>query len=225
MKKTILYIIIIIPLALLSSCDYLDVVPDNVATLDNAFADRYTSEKYLATCYWSMPKSGGWNENPAMFGAMEMIFNQESNDGGMLVARGYDNPTQVYFSYWDADGAPVRSLYAGINNCNVYLANIGNVSDLETYERNRLIAEVKTIKAYLHFYLLSYYGPICPLKENWDINDAVNDVRVYREKVDDTFAYILELLDDAINSRALPVQIQNRTTELGRFTPGSRLFY
>ncbi len=224
MKKTILYIIIIIPLALLSSCDYLDVVPDNVATLDNAFADRYTSEKYLATCYWSMPKSGGWNENPAMFGAMEMIFNQESNDGGMLVARGYDNPTQVYFNYWDADGAPVRSLYAGINNCNVYLANIGNVSDLETYERNRLIAEVKTIKAYLHFYLLSYYGPICPLKENWDINDAVNDVRVYREKVDDTFAYILELLDDAINSRALPVQIQNRTTEFGRFTQAAACF-
>ena len=34
-----------------SSCNYLDVVPDNIATLDNAFADRYTTEQYLATCY------------------------------------------------------------------------------------------------------------------------------------------------------------------------------
>jgi len=53
------------------------VVPDNVATIDNAFSDRYTTEKYLATCYWGMPKSAGWNENPAIFGALEMVFNKE----------------------------------------------------------------------------------------------------------------------------------------------------
>ncbi len=218
MKKTIRYFFILISSFLLSSCDYLDVVPDNVATLDDAFSDRYTAEEYLATCYWSMPKLGGWNENPAMFGAMEMIFNVDCNDGGMMAARGYDSATETYFNYWSATGTPVRSLYAGINNCNVFLANIGNVGDLETYEKNRLIAEVKTIKAYLHFYLLCYYGPICPLKENMEINESTDNVRVYREKVDDTFTYIVELLDEAIDSGALPVQIQNETTELGRFT-------
>ncbi|WP_423129887.1 RagB/SusD family nutrient uptake outer membrane protein [Gaoshiqia sp. Z1-71] len=224
MKKIIRYFLILMPFALLYSCNYLDVVPDNVATLDNAFSDRYTAEKYLATCYWSMPKLGGWNENPAMFGAMEMIFNKEDNGGGMLTARGYDSPTEAFFNYWSATGTPVRSLYAGINNCNIFLANINNVRDLETYERNRLIAEVKTIKAYLHFYMLTYYGPICPLKENTEINESTEGVRVYREKVDDTFSYILDLLNEAIHSKALPVQIQNRTTELGRFTQAAASF-
>jgi len=224
MKKNIRYFLILIPLALLSSCNYLDVIPDNVATLDNAFSDRYTAEKYLATCYWSMPKSGGWNENPAMFGAMEMIFNKDDNDGGMLAARGYDSPTQVYFNYWSATGTPVRGLYAGINNCNVFLANIDKVKDLETSERNRQVAEVKTIKAYLHFYLLAYYGPICPLKENTEVIESIEGLRVYREKVDDTFNYVLALLNEAIHSNALPVQIQNRTTELGRFTQAAACF-
>lgn len=224
MKKIIPYFLILMLLVLLSSCDYLDVVPDNVATLDNAFSNRYTAEKYLATCYWSMPKSGGWNENPAMFGAMEMIFNKEDNGGGMMSARGYDSPTAAYFNYWSATGSPVRGLYAGINNCNVFLSNIDQVKDLETYEKNRMIAEVKTIKAFLHFYLLTYYGPICPLKENTEINESTEGVRVYREKVDDTFAYILELLNEAIYSKALPVQIQNRTTELGRFTQAATCF-
>jgi len=224
MKKIIPYFLILISLALLSSCDYLDVVPDNVATLDNAFSNRYTAEKYLATCYWSMPKSGGWNENPAMFGAMEMIFNKEDDGGGMMAARGYDSPTEAYFNYWSATGSPVRSLYAGVNNCNVFLANIDQVTDLETYEKNRMIAEVTMIKAFLHFYLLTYYGPVCPLKENTEINESTEGVRVYREKVDDTFTYILELLNGAIYSKALPVQIQNRTTELGRFTQAAACF-
>lgn len=224
MKKIIRYFLILLPLTMLYSCDYLDVVPDNVATLDNAFSDRYTAEKYLATCYWSMPKSGGWNENPAMFGAMEMIFNKEDNGNGMLAARGYDSPTEAYFNYWSATGTPVRGLYAGINNCNVFLANIDNVNDLETYEKNRMIAEVKTIKAFLHFYLLAYYGPICPLKENIEINESTEGVKVDREKVDDTFTYILELLNDAIRSEALPTQIQNRTTELGRITQAAACF-
>ncbi len=224
MKEIILYFLTLMSLVLLSSCDYLDVVPDNVATLDNAFSNRYTAEKYLATCYWSMPKSGGWNENPAMFGAMEMIFNKEDNGGGMMAARGYDSPTEAYFNYWSATGSPVRSLYAGVNNCNVFLANIDQVKDLETYEKNRMIAEVTTIKAFLHFYLLTYYGPVCPLKENTEINESTEGVRVYREKVDDTFTYILELLNEAIYSKALPVQIQNRTTELGRFTQAAACF-
>ena len=53
------------------SCNkYLDVVPDNIPTIDDAFSDRYNAMKFLATCYWGIPKSAGWNENPAMLGAI-----------------------------------------------------------------------------------------------------------------------------------------------------------
>jgi SusD family. len=204
---------------ILYSCNFLDVVPDNVATLDHAFSDRYTTEQYLATCYWGMPKSAGWNENPAIFGALEMIFNKENRTaGGMRFGLGEDSPTSALINYWGGTGTMIRSLYAGVRECNTFLENVDRVEDLNRYEKERMKAEVKLIKAYLHFYLISYYGPICPLKENTPINESTEGVRVYREKIDDCFAYVLELLDEVISSDALPLVIENRTTELGRFT-------
>ena len=71
---------------------------------------------------------------------------------------------------------------------------------------------------YFHFYLLSYYGPICPLRESPAVNESTQAVRVYREKVDDCFSYVLDLMDEVIESEALPLILSNPTTELGRFT-------
>ena len=43
----------------LGSCNnYLDIVPDNIATIDNAFTMRTEAEKFLFTCYNYMPAHG-----------------------------------------------------------------------------------------------------------------------------------------------------------------------
>jgi hypothetical protein len=219
MKLLNQFICVIVAGLFFASCNYLDVVPDNLPTLDNAFSDRYTAQTYLATCYWGMPKSAGWNENPAVFGALEMVFNKEwSITGGFQYGLGNDNATSPRINYWGGTSAMVRSLYAGINNCNTFLDRIGGVQDLNMYEKKRWIAEVTLIKAYMHFYLITYYGPICPLKENMPVNESIDGIRVYREKIDDCFDYVFELLDSVIVSNALPKIIDNTTTELGRFT-------
>lgn len=219
MKSIYKYIICACTVLSATSCNFLDVVPDNVATEQHVFADRYTAEKYLATCYWGMPKSAGWNENRGIHGTMEMIFNTDNSSGsGMKIGLGQNSPTSALINYWSNNGDGVRSLYAGIRECNTFMAGIGGVQDLEEYEKKRMIAEVKMIKAYMHFYLLSYYGPICPLRESPAVNESTPGVRVYREKVDDCFRYITELMDKVIDSQALPLIPTNPSTELGRFT-------
>lgn len=202
-----------------NSCGYLDVVPDNVATEEHVFSDRYTVEKYLATCYWGMPKSSGWNENPGFFGALEMVFNTENSTcQGMQFGLGLNSPTSALINYWSNNSDYVRSLYAGIRECNTFIEGIVDVKDLDKYEKERMIAEAKMIKAYMHFYLLSYYGPICPLRKNLAVNESTQNVRVYREKVDDCFQYIVDLLDEVIYSEGLPLVLSNPATEKGRFT-------
>ena len=219
MKSIIKYFICLFCGVMMASCDYLDVVPDQIPTLDDAFADRYTAEQYLATCYWGMPKAAGWNENPAFTGSMEIILNTEfRTNGGMRAALGEDNPTSPVINYWGGTGTSIRSLYAGIRECNTFLDNIFKVQDLKSDEKNRMIAEVKLLKAWMHFYLITYYGPICPLRESLPVNEGTLGIRVHREKIDDCFAYVIELLDEIIESNALPDRITNRTTELGRFT-------
>lgn len=201
------------------SCNYLDVVPDQIPTLDDAFADRYTAEQYLATCYWGMPKAAGWDQNPAFLGSMEMTQNPEfRTSGGMRFALGEDNPTSPVINYWGGTAEAIRSLYAGIRECNIFLDNIGKVQDLKTNEKNRMIAEVKLLKAWMHFYLITYYGPVCIVRESAPVNESTQGIRVYRDKIDDCFEYVIGLLDEIIDSRALPDRITNRTTELGRFT-------
>ncbi len=203
----------------LGSCDYLDVVPDNLPTIDHAFSDRYAAEMHLGTCYWGMPKAAGWNENPAMLGALEMTFNREwSTGGGMQHALGNDNRTSPRINYWGGTGSMIRTLYGGIRECNTFLEHIESVQDLPRMEKDRWIAEVKMIKAFMHFYLTIYYGPMTPLKVNTPVDESTSGVRVYRQKIDDCFAYALELIDEVIDSNALPLAIDARLAELGRFT-------
>lgn len=204
----------------ISSCSkYLDVVPDNIPTLDNAFSDRYTSMKFLATCYWGMPKSAGWNENPGMLGAMELIFNRDfRNDAGMQFALGENSAARALVNYWSNNSTLVRSLYAGMRDCNTFLERIDGVQDINRYEKDRMKAEVKLIKAYLNFYMIQYYGPVTPLRKNTSLTESTKEVRVYREKIDECFQYAVDLINEVIESDALPLLIENRNSELGRFT-------
>ncbi len=202
------------------SCNkYLDVVPDNIPTIDDAFSDRYNAMKFLATCYWGIPKSAGWNENPAMLGALELVFNRDRRtEGGMQYALGQNSAVLAITNYWSSKGSMVRSLYAGMRDCNTFLENIDGVKDINRYEKDRMKAEVKLIKAYLNFYLIQYYGPITPLKKNTSLTESTAGIRAYREKIDDCFGYVLELIDEVIKSDALPLNIEGKSTELGRFS-------
>ncbi|WP_109700599.1 RagB/SusD family nutrient uptake outer membrane protein [Chitinophaga deserti] len=202
------------------SCNkYLDVVPDNIPTIDDAFSDRYNAMKFLATCYWGIPKSAGWNENPAMLGALELVFNRDRRtEGGMQYALGQNSAVLAITNYWSSKGTMVRSLYAGMRDCNTFLENIDGVRDINRYEKDRMKAEVKLIKAYLNFYLIQYYGPITPLRKNTSLTESTAGIRAYREKIDDCFGYVLQLIDEVIKSEALPLNIEGKSTELGRFS-------
>src|SRR5687767_2609787 len=144
---------------------YLDVVPDNIATLDNAFTQRASAEKYLFTCFSYMPRHGDFNGsnvgNPAFTAGDEMWIMYPPRDVGTNfwnIARGEQNSNNPLGDYWTGDRSGTK-LFQGLRDCNIFLDNIGRVLDLDDYERNRWIDEVKFLKAYYHFYLLRMYGP------------------------------------------------------------------
>ena len=207
-------------------CNYLDVVPENVHTIDDMFADRFAAEKMLASCYWAAPRLGfDWNNNPALMGSMETILNKELRTTPTLrIGLGEDNVTNPVMSYWNGTNNNVRSLYAGIRDCNTFLDNVGSVEDLPEFDKKRMIAEIKLLKAYMHFNLIRFYGPICPLRESLPVGESINGVRVYREKIDECFQYVLDLINEAIENNMLPPVIISTGTELGRFTQSAALF-
>lgn len=212
MKKYILPgVLTLIVLLVVSSCKkFLNVIPDNIATIDNAFSMRSQAEKYLFTCYSYMPRNGIINQDPAMMGGDE-IWSQDDYAGVtyLNIARGYQNVVSPYYDAW-------VSMYRAIHDCNIFLENIDKVPDIQETEKRRWIAEVKFLKAYYHFYLVRMYGPIPMLKVNLPIDANINEVKVYREPVDSCFSYIIKLLNEANSD--LPATIDNPTREMGRIT-------
>ena len=217
--KNMKYIIVALVLILsVGSCKYLDVVPDSVATIDDAFVDRNSAEKFLATCYNYLPNFGDPWVNPGIGAGDEVWFNQEivgSDFNSALIARGLQNETEPHLNFWDGRQRG-KSLYQGIRDCNIFLEEIDNATDLEPAEKKRWVAEVKFLKAYYHFWLFKSYGPIPIIHENLPIYTNTEDVKVYRDPVDDVVNYIVELIDEAAVD--LPPLLFSEALEYGRIT-------
>ena len=209
----------IILMSMLNSCGkYLDVVPDNVATIDNAFKMRVNAEQYLFTCYSYMPSLASISENPALYGADE-LWHYDDTYPGVRIAKGSQGVVNPLMNYWSGtDASGTTSLWRGIRDCNIFLENITKVRDMDQYEKDRWSAEAKVLKAYFHYYLMRMYGPIPLVRENLPISTGVDDVQVAREPIDECVDYIVQLLDEAAAEDALPVSIQDVTTELGRIS-------
>lgn len=209
MKK---FIIIITCLVGLSSCkDFMDIVPDNVATLEYAFRDRERAEQYLFTCYSYIPQFGTLTE-PGLVCGDENWYHLDANNyaqPGWDLMRLGNNVTSPILNYW-------LGRYQGIRDCNIFLENIDKVIDLDDYEKDRWKAEVKFIKAFHYFWLLQMYGPVPLIKENLPISATSEEVALFREPVDEVVDYIVQLIDEA--SPYLPLKIENEVSELGRIT-------
>ena len=218
--KKIVYISVLVAGLSLGSCNYLDVIPDNIATIDMAFNNRASAIKYLGTCYNFIPMTYDMGNNAAISCADDycpylMKYDRWDFTNSWNWARGLQNSSNPYFNYWSGDANKFR----GVHECNVFLANVDRVPDLSYTERNRWKAEVYTLKAFYLYWLFLHYGPIPLLDENVDINSDLEDMTQYREKVDDVIDYIVGLLDKAINmDQGLPMYISSVTTEMGRIT-------
>lgn len=213
---------------ILNSCkkSFLDVVPDNVSTINHAFANRNEAEKFLFTCYDGLPREGhpemnaGMNTGDELWIYWPMPTGEDySSLSPYNIARGLQNKDEPDLNYWDKyDG---KSMWNGIRNCNIFLENVDKVKDLEPYMKDRWIAEVKFLKAYFHWYLFRMYGPIPVVDKNLPISATPDEVKVSRQPVDSVVNYIVNLLDQAAagpGSVGLPEKILDLSTELGRIT-------
>lgn len=196
-----------------SCSDFLDVVPDGVSTLDNAFSRRTEAKKYLFTLYSYMPEQGDVGSSPALWGdemwSMENALHYDYSMEAFNIGRGLQNANNPLLNHWD-------HYYKALRDCNIFLENVVNVPDLPDWEKKQWVAEAKFLKAYYHFCLVRMYGPIPIIRENLPIDASQREVRVFREPVDDCFDYIVQLLDEAAPD--LPLSITNPVEELGRIT-------
>lgn len=222
---SLVYVLVI----MITSCSkYLDIVPDNVAVIENAFKLRNEAEKYLFTCYSYLPKNGdGWF-NAALMSGDEIWMPQNDQSQwhpAFKIAQGMQNSNDPLFNEWGGNqkGGDGRynylKIFQGIRQCNIFLENVkdeSKVPDLSLTERQRWIGEVEFLKAYYHFYLMRMYGPVPIIDINAPESSSPEALYYKRMPFDDCVAYVSDLLDRA--SGKLPARIIDENKELGRAT-------
>jgi len=201
---------------------FLDVVPDNVATIDNAFTSKTEAEKYLFTCYNYLPVEADPTYNVGLSAGDEVWVDDPANHirstNVLTLPKGAQNTSDPIANYMDGT-RDAQANYKAIRVCNTFIENISDLSkvpDLSIDMRVRWIAEAQFLKAFYHFILFRAYGPIAIIDKNLPINAPIEQVRVKRQPVDSVVNYIANLLDVAAVN--LPLSIVNKASELGRIT-------
>lgn len=111
---------------------------------------------------------------------------------------------------WDA-------IYSGIQQTNVVLNRIENVSFSDESKKNQFVGQAKFIRALLYFHLVRLYGPV-PLK-NKEIEDPSEVFTDERVSVDQVFQQIISDAEDAANKLAASYG----SSDIGRATKGAAL--
>ncbi len=181
------------------SCDdYLDQVPEGTPTIESVFNNKSGAFRFLASIYSVFPSLNDFSGHPAQITGDEAWVNDAAyassigfDKSGADVARGRQSVDGSRMNYW-------TSLYIGIRDCNVFLDQIDRPQDITEVERKQWIAEVKVLKAYYHFFLMRQYGPIPIVRDNLELSDGPETVRVERDPVDEVVDYIVELIDEAL---------------------------
>lgn len=220
--KKLIHTILAVSLLCVAGCNYLDIVPDNVATLDHAFTDKNSAEKYLATIYSYQPYFGFAANDPSIGASDEWYYVYDNYSAQSLFAYemavqfGRQSITSPYYDYWSGSNGG-RGLFVALRDCNTFLENIDKVNDtLDDETKEKWVGEVYFFKAFYHFYLMRLYGPIPIIRENIPISAGVEEVRAYREPVDEVVKYIVEMCDEAM--KTLPDAVVDPNIDYGHAT-------
>lgn len=190
MKKYI-YIFGLSLTTLTSSCTFLDVVPDEAKTEEQAFATTRATEQYLYSCYSFMPthRPGGASSLDSFTG--DEVVTAFEHETFANFPKGNFTASNPVISYWN-------TLFAGIKQCYIMKNNLSKVPKLSKEKQEDYAAQADFLIAYYHFLQLRCYGPIILVKEEPKIATPAESF-LGRSSFEESVEWIAGLFDSAAN--------------------------
>jgi hypothetical protein len=193
----------------MSGCNFLDVVPDDTATLADAFKNETTAEGFLFTCYSFQHRYNDFRDQPGIMTSNEIAAAQHWDEQWFKFVANNKS--------LDNSSSPIYDLYSlyyqGILQCYMFLENLDAVIPVTMSEneyaamKTRWIGEAKFLIAYYHHVLFQHYGPIVVIESRTRLKQP-------RLNVDEGIDKIAALYDEAIAN--LPDRVQS--ADYGRAT-------
>lgn len=175
----------------ITSCNFLDVVPDEVSTEKDAFSTPRAAEEYLYSCYSFIPDPRNGTSSLDLFTGDEIVTAFEHETFASF-PKGNFTAVAPVISYWN-------TLFGGIKQCYILKNNIGQVPGLSEEKRKDYIAQADFLIAYFHFLQLRCYGPIILVKEEPSFNTPASSF-LGRTNYDECVSWIAAKFDEAAAS-------------------------
>ena len=172
----------------LSSCDFLDIVPDERPTEKDAFEDIEAAERFMYSCYAFLPESRHGSSSLDLLTGDEVVTAFEHETFASF-PKGNFTAANPVISYWN-------TFFQGIKQCYILLNNIDQVPNLKKDVRDDYVAQAKFLIGYYHYLLARCYGPIILVKEEPSIITKPSDY-LGRTNYDESVEFICELFDEA----------------------------
>lgn len=217
MKKILISCGLISALAF-SSCgdSFLEVSPTTQIPQEEYYnsEDRITKGLMAAYAPLQWPDWAFGQYNP-----LEFISDVMSDDVRVGGANATDNEHLQRMRFFNANSTYVcESLwtvfYSGVNRANLVIQNIDNVKDIKQENKDRILAEAYTLRAYYYSWLWKLWGNV----PHYNENPTTPPYIVPQITADELYAYIVADLDLALegNGEKLPETVVE--AELGRLT-------
>ncbi|WP_161596663.1 RagB/SusD family nutrient uptake outer membrane protein [Chitinophaga vietnamensis] len=198
----------------LASCNksILDKQPPMSYSDDVMWSDLRLVEAYVNARYWILPHfidNSTKASTTGLSGASDEGYDHWNYENEFRFNLGQITPDYTGLDNWTDD-------YAYIRSCNIFFERISKVSG-DTAWKNRLAGEMKFIRAWCYFDLMSRYGGVPLITKSYSITDT--SFLVKRNTYDECLAFVSKELDDALP--LLPYQYNDANT--GRITKGAVL--
>ena len=206
--------ILICSISLLSSCakDPLDKAPLSSFTEDLVWKDANLVETFVNNTYRILP-SGFYYSMTNSLSTLTDENNARANSAAIAINAGNITPDALAgLDYWND---PQRGYYKVVTKTNIFFSKI-DASPIDAAIKSRMIGEMKFLRAYSYFRLISFFGGVPLITKPFGLND---DFQVPRNSYDECMKFALKELDEAAN--LLPVSYP--AAQKGRITKGAAL--
>jgi hypothetical protein len=171
MNKYIIIVLLAVTAVFTSCSDMLNLQNDGRITMDEIFTTRNGVRGYINTCYDNRPQ-------PTLTRSSLCDDAQNSNGtyANSLYNFWYGNAfsATLYLNVDNVDGNPWTHYYTGIRNCNVFLANMVNVTtntiDASEAELSAWTAQAHALRALYYLQLIKRYGDVPLITEPLETN-------------------------------------------------------
>ncbi|MEA1851142.1 MULTISPECIES: RagB/SusD family nutrient uptake outer membrane protein [Chryseobacterium] len=222
-KKIIILSVIALSGLFLNSCnDELDVTPTaSVSTQDLSLYNNDEGAKSFVTAVYA--KFLDWDMSTFSWIGITSIITDDADKGSSPGDSGSDKDLIDALNITPTTGSfneVWRANYKGINRANQALKFIPMLDQANPQLRNRLIGEVKFLRAFMYFTLVKGWGGVPIVDRIADSNNEEDrKMLLTRKSKEEVYAFIVKDLEDAI--AALPAKSAYSGADVGRASKGA----